>query len=69
MTDDDVQAILNGQDEYYRTVGPDRVVSIHKFGLVEIDLVVGAPEVEVWFSPRQRAHTFEYVDALLATRF
>jgi len=69
VTDDDVEAILNGQDEYYRTVGPGRVVCIHKFGLVEVNLVVGAREIEVWFSPVQRARTAEYVDALLATRF
>jgi hypothetical protein len=69
VTAEDVRAILNGQEEYVRTVGNDRIVVVHKFGLLEIDLVVGSPEVEVWFSPEQRARTFEYLDALLATRF
>lgn len=69
VTDEDVQVILNGQDEYVRTVGPDRVVGIHKFGLLEINCIVGVPEIEVWFSPEQRGWTSEYLDALLATRF
>ncbi len=69
VTHGDVEAILNGQEEYYRTVGGDRVISIHKFGLVELNLIVGAPEVEAWFSPEQKGWTFEYLDALLATRF
>ena len=69
VTKDDVEAILNGQDEYYRTVGQDCVVSIHKFGLVEINVIVGVPEIEVWFGPEQRARTSEYLDALLSTRF
>ncbi len=69
VTDHDVRAILHGQEEYVRTVGADRIVVVHKFGLLEIDLVVGSPEIEVWFSPEQRAYTSEYLDALLATRF
>ena len=69
VTNEDVEAILNGQDEYYRTAGADRIVGIHKFGLVEINVIVGAPEIEVWFSPEQRVWTSEYLDALLATRF
>lgn len=69
VTHDDVEAILHGQEEYVRTVGDTRIEIVHKFGLVEIELVIGSPEVEVWFSPEQRARTFEYVDALLSTRF
>lgn len=69
VTEEDVHGILHGQDEYYRTVGPDRVITIHKFGLVEINLVVGVREIEVWFDSGQRAWTSEYVDALLSTRF
>lgn len=69
VTAEDVRAILNGQEEYIRTIGADRIVVVHKFGLLEIDLVVGSPEVEVWFSPEQRARTAEYLDALFATRF
>ncbi len=52
-----------------RTVGSDSVVCIHKFGLVEIHVIVGVPEIEVWFSPEQRVWTSEYFDALLSTRF
>jgi hypothetical protein len=69
VTERDIEAILHGQDEYYRTAGPERVISIHKFGLVEINLIVGVPEMEVWFSPGQRVWTSEYVDALLSMRF
>ena len=69
VTEKDVEAILNGQDEYYRTVGPDRVISIHKFGLVEINVIVEVPEIEVWYSPEQRVWTSEYLDALISTRF
>lgn len=69
VTDDDVEALLNGQDEYVRTVGGTRIEIVHKFGLVEIELVIGSPELEAWFSPEQRVWTSEYLDALLATRF
>ncbi len=69
VTEEDVEAILNGQDEYYRTVGADRVVTIHKFGLLEINVIVGVPEIEAWYSPEQRVWTSEYLDALLSTRF
>jgi hypothetical protein len=69
VTGEDVEAILNGQEEYVREVGSDRVLSIHKFGLVEINVIVGVPEIEVWFSPEQRVWTSEYLDALLSTRF
>lgn len=69
VMDEDIEAILNGQEECYRTVGQDRVVSIHKFGLVELNLIVGVPEIEAWFSPEQKGWSFEYVDALLSTRF
>jgi hypothetical protein len=62
-------AILNGQDEYVRTFGDHEIVSIHKFGLIELNLIVGVPELEVWFSPKQRVWTSEYVDALISTRF
>ncbi len=69
ITAEDVEAILNGQEKYVREVGPDSIVCIHKFGLVEINIIVGAPEIEVWFSPEQRVWTSEYLDALLSTRF
>jgi len=69
VTEEDVEAILNGQEENCRTVGADRVVSIHKFGLVEINVIAGSPEIEAWFSPEQRVWISEYLDALLSTRF
>ncbi|NLX50025.1 MAG: hypothetical protein GXY82_09210 [Methanospirillum sp.] len=42
MTEEDVQAILNGQEDYDRTVGTERVISNEKFGPVEINLIVGS---------------------------
>jgi|GEM_PF-1286464 hypothetical protein len=32
VTDEDIEAILNGQEECYRTIGQDRVISIRLGG-------------------------------------
>ena len=69
VTEEDTELLLNGQEEYVRSVGPDRVIHISKFGLVEINCIIGEREVEVWFSPEQRTWTSEYLDALISTRF
>lgn len=69
VAEEDVQAILNGQDEYVGTVGPDRVASVHTFGLLEINCIIGMPEVEVRFDPEQRVWASEYLDVQLSTRF
>lgn len=37
-----------------RTIGPNRIVIIHTFGLVEINVIVGVEEIEIWYSPEQR---------------
>ncbi len=69
VTEEDVEAILDGQEECVQSIGPYRTIGIHTFGLVEITVIVGSPEIEAWSNPEQRFWTSEYLDALLSTRF
>ncbi|MDD1693587.1 MAG: hypothetical protein LUQ71_02565 [Methanoregula sp.] len=69
VTEEDIRAFLGDQELYIRETASGTRVIIHKYGLVEINLIVGAPEAEVWFNPESGAYPSEYLDALLATRF
>jgi hypothetical protein len=42
---------------------------IQKFGLLEINLISGESEIEVWYDPEKESYSSEYMDALLSTRF
>jgi len=69
VTEADIQALLGDQDLYIReTPGGTRAI-IHKYGLLEINLIIGMREAEVWFAPGKGAYPSEYLDALLQTRF
>jgi len=69
VTDDDIQAFLADQELYIRETQSGTRAVIHKYGLVEINLIVGERDAEVWFAPEQGAYPSEYLDALFATRF
>jgi hypothetical protein len=69
VTEADIAAFLGDQDLYLRETSSGTRAIIHKYGLVEINLIIGVPEAEVWFNPESGAYPAEYLDALLATRF
>lgn len=69
VTLEDIAAFLRDQELYIRETASGTRAIIHKYGLVEINLVAGAREAEVWFSPDAGAYPSEYVDALFQTRF
>ncbi len=69
VTDDDIAAFLGNEDLYVRETASGTRAIIHKYGLVEINLIVGERDAEIWFNPDGGAYPSEYVDALLRTRF
>ncbi|KAF5049129.1 hypothetical protein DSECCO2_442920 [anaerobic digester metagenome] len=69
VTEEDVAAFVRNQDLYLRETDAGEVRIIHKFGIVEINCLIGERTIEVWFTPNKSAVAAAYVDALLATRF
>lgn len=69
VTEEDVAAFVRNQDLYRRETGAGEVRIIHKFGIVEINCLIGERTIEVWFAPEKSAVAQEYLDALLSTRF
>lgn len=69
VTKEDIQAFLGDQELYIRETASGTRAIIHKYGLVEINLIVGAREAEIWFAPDKGAYPSEYLDALFQTRF
>lgn len=69
VTREDVAAFVRNQDLYRRETAAGEVQIIHKFGIVEINCLIGERTIEVWFAPGESAVAAAYVDALLATRF
>jgi hypothetical protein len=69
VTDEDIAAFLGDEELYIRETASGTRAIIHKYGLVEINLVAGARHAEIWFNPDGGAYPSEYLDALLATRF
>jgi len=69
VTDGDIQAFLGDQELYIRETASGTRAIIHKYGLVEINLIVGEREVEIWFAPDKGGYPSEYLDALFQTRF
>lgn len=69
VTEEDVAAYIQDQELYRRETEAGEIRIIHKFGIVEINCIVGERFIEVWFSPEMSAVASEYVDALLSTRF
>lgn len=68
-TPDDVRAFLDGQESCTRDTPSGQVHIIHKYGLLELGLIIGESVAEVWSDPAYGAFPQEYRDALLATRF
>lgn len=69
VTQEDIEAFLGKEDLIIRDNGTKPVTIIHKYGLLEVNLIVGELDVEVWFSPDEATWSAEYLDALLLTRF
>lgn len=69
VTEEDVAAFVQNQDLYLRDTEAGEVRIIHKFGIVEINCLIGERTIEVWFAPEKNAVAQEYLDALLSTRF
>jgi len=69
VTEEDVAAFVRNQDLYRRETDAGEIQIIHKFGIVEINCLIGERTIEVWFAPGKSAVAAAYVDALLATRF
>lgn len=69
VTEEDVAAFVRNQDLYRRETDAGEVRIIHKFGIVEINCLIGERTIEVWFAPDKSAVAAAYVDALLSTRF
>lgn len=69
VTGGDVAAFVQHQDLYRRETDAGEIQIIHKFGIVEINCIIGERTIEVWFAPEKSAVAAAYVDALLATRF
>jgi len=69
VTDEDIRAFLGDQELCIRETPSGTRAIIHKYGLVEINLMIGVPEAEIWFAPDNGAYPSEYLDALFQTRF
>ncbi|MFW5639080.1 MAG: hypothetical protein WAN99_01740 [Methanoculleus sp.] len=69
VTSEDVAAFVQHQDLYRRETDAGEIQIIHKFGVVEINCLIGERTIEVWFAPGKAASVAEYIDALLSTRF
>jgi len=65
----DIQAFLGDEDLYIRDTVSGPVHIIHKYGLLEIQALVGKKSIEVWYNPDKGSYPAEYLDALLSTRF
>jgi len=69
MTEEDIAAFVQNQDLYRRETDAGEIQIIHKFGIVEINCIIGERTIEIWFTPEKSAVASAYVDALLETRF
>ena len=69
ITPDDIAAFLGNEELVIRENRESPVTIVHKYGLLEIHMIVGQRDIEVWFSPEETVWSAEYLDALLSTRF
>lgn len=69
VSEADIRALLGNEELYLRQTESGVRAVIHKYGLVEINLIIGESDAEIWQTPDRGAYPSEYVDALLATRF
>ena len=69
VTEEDIASLLGNEDLYVRDTGSCPRKIIHKYGLVELNLIVGEPRIEAWINPESGAYASEYLDALIETRF
>ncbi len=69
LSRDDIDAFIGNEEIFIRKTGTGTVNIIHKFGLAEINCIIGERDIEVWFSPEKAGYSMQYVEALLATRF
>lgn len=69
VTEEDVAAFVRDQELYCRETSAGEVWIVHKFGIVEIHILIGARAVEAWFDPEKSALALEYLTSLMETRF
>jgi len=69
VTKEDIQAFLGDQELFIRETASGTRAIIHKYGLTEINMVLGARETEIWLAPDRGAYPSEYLDTLFQTRF
>lgn len=69
VTEEDVAAFVRDQELYRRETSAGEVWIVHKFGIVEIHILIGERAVEAWFDPKKSALALEYLTSLLETRF
>ena len=69
VTNDDIAAFLGNEELYVMDSVAGPVNIIHKYGILELHLIVGERTIGVWFNPEEGGYPSEYLDALLSTRF
>ena len=65
----DIDAILGNEDLYLRESGSEKIFIIQKYGLLEINAILGSSEIWVWFNPEKEGFSADYLESLLSTRF
>ncbi len=69
VTREDILEFSRNQELYVRETEQGPVYIIHKYGLLELNFVIGKSEVEVWFNSDKKMSSAEYIEALFMTRF
>lgn len=69
VTREDIDAILGNEDLYLRESGSEKIFIIQKYGLLEINLILGSRALQVWFNPEKEGFSADYLESLLSTRF
>ncbi len=69
VTKEDILVFLGDEDLYIRETADGPVHIVHKYGLLEIHVLVGENGVDVWYDPKKGSYPLEYLEALLETRF
>ncbi len=69
VTREDILEFSRDQELWVRETGQGQVYIIHKYGLLELNFLIGKSEVEVWFNSDKKMSSAEYIEALFMTRF
>ena len=69
VTKEDIDAILGNEDLYLRESGSEKIFIIQKYGLLEINVILGSRDLQVWLNPEKEGFSADYLESLLSTRF